>query len=303
MNRSTTLASGLGLGTTSALAALVLLAAGAARAQAQPADDTESSEAADDELPTPTAASSETKTAVVQTDRMTLPKGSVLITVDLAINLSKGAAGKPISLAPDVWYGATDKLSLGLVHSTRGAYGLVGVAGDSLCLTGKTKGCAKVYDSVGVDARYHVHETPGNGVGVALDGGLLAGSFDPFLLALKVGGIVHLRSDQAAVDIAPAVTIGITERDAGNKEFFSLPVSFHYSATPKVALSAQTGVVTPFENAADLFTVPLSLGASFAVSPKAFIGASFTLSALVGGKAIADGFDQRTFTLGGGYAL
>lgn len=298
MNRTSTLACGLGRGTTSALAALALLGAGAARAQAQPATDEEAPEA------NTTAATNGATTAVVPTDRMTLPKGAVLITVDLGVNLSKDAVGKPVSLAPDVWYGVSDKLSLGLVHSTRGAYGLVGATGNSLCLTGEDNGCAKLYDSVGADVRYQAYETPGDGIGVAVDGGLLVSSFDPLTLDLKVGGIVHLRSGQLALDASPAIAIGLTERDAGNKETLSLPVSVHYAVAPKVTLSAQSGVVAPLEKAADLYTVPLSVGGSYAISPKAFVGAAFTLPAVIGGKdVVVDGADLRTFTIGAGYAL
>lgn len=240
--------------------------------------------------------------APAATDRMTLPRGAALITADLEVRLSTDAVGKPVSLAPDLWYGVTDDLTVGLVHSTRGAFGLLGAAGDGLCITGTGGGCAKVYDSVGADVRYQVHTTAGDGLGVALDGGLLATSFDPFALGLKVGAIAHLRHGKLAVDVAPALCLGLTERDA-NLDVLALPVSLHVAAAPRVTVSAQTGLVTPLDGAGDGFAVPLSLGASYAVTPKASAGVGFSLPALLGGDAIADGVDQRTLTIGGSYAL
>ncbi len=240
--------------------------------------------------------------APVTTDRMTLPAGGLLITADLEVSLSKDAVGKPISLAPDIWYGVQDKLTVGLVHSTRGAFGLLGAAGDGVCLTGKSNGCAKVYDGVGADVRYQVHETAGDGLGVALDGGILATSFDPFALGLKVGAIAHLRHGKLAVDVAPGLYLGLTKRD-GNPDVLALPISLHVAAAPKVGVALQTGLLTPLDGAGDGFMVPLSLGASFAVTPKAFVGLTFSLPALLGGDAVADGVDQRTLTIGGGYAL
>jgi hypothetical protein len=236
-------------------------------------------------------------------DHMTLPAGHILITADLGINISKGAAGKPISLSPDVWYGASDKLSLGLVHSSRGAYGLVGGVGKPLCLSGKNSGCAKFYNNVGFDARYQIKESVGGGLGLVLDGGVLVNSLDPFTVALKLGAIAHYRKNKIAVDIAPAITIGINQRSAGNKEFLSLPISLQYGLSSRVSVSGQTGLVVPFSNAGDTYQVPLSLGGSYALSANAFLSAAFTLPTLVGGGKLATGVDARSFTIGGGYAL
>src|SRR5215831_12535101 len=57
--------------------------------------------------------------------RMTLPGGTFYINGVVETNLASGATGKPISLAPDLWYGASDKLTLGLVHSSRGSSGFL----------------------------------------------------------------------------------------------------------------------------------------------------------------------------------
>ncbi|MEO8550334.1 MAG: hypothetical protein ABI678_10180, partial [Kofleriaceae bacterium] len=41
------------------------------------------------------------------TDGFTLPKGKLALDAFVEMNLSKDAAFKPVSLAPDLWYGVT----------------------------------------------------------------------------------------------------------------------------------------------------------------------------------------------------
>src|SRR3954470_25033757 len=81
-------------------------------------------------------------------DQLTLPKGRVLLDAFVEINLSTDQAFKPVSLSPDIWYGATDDVTVGLVHSGVGRSGFIGGIADSLCLTGSDNGCSDVYNEV-----------------------------------------------------------------------------------------------------------------------------------------------------------
>ena len=45
------------------------------------------------------------------------PAGLVHSRVLLHINTSKNLVGKPVSLAPDIWYSVTDTLQLGILHN------------------------------------------------------------------------------------------------------------------------------------------------------------------------------------------
>ena len=98
---------------------------------------------------------------VTEEQQMTLPAGRVFVEVFAEINLSADAALKPLSIAPDLWYGVNDELTVGLVHSARGATGLFGATGNGLCLTGEDNGCAKIYNNLGIDARYHFYRSGG----------------------------------------------------------------------------------------------------------------------------------------------
>src|SRR5215470_10339195 len=78
-------------------------------------------------------------------DQLTLPKGRLLLDASLIASLVSSFEFKPFSLSPDVWYGATDDITVGLVHSLAGVTGVIGFPGSSLCLAGTGGGCADVY--------------------------------------------------------------------------------------------------------------------------------------------------------------
>src|SRR5215510_14579538 len=94
------------------------------------------------------------------TDQLTLPKDRLVLDAFIEANLSSDAVFKPFSISPDLWYGATDDITVGLVHSAVGRSGIIGAggavagAGNALCLAGTDNGCPDVYPGFGLDARY-----------------------------------------------------------------------------------------------------------------------------------------------------
>jgi len=260
-----------------------------------------------DEPPAPADAPA----ASVAGEHETMPPKRALVHVMIEMNLSADAAFKPFSIAPDLWYGQSDKLTIGLVHSFLGKTGIMGGFGSSLCLAGASGGCQGVYNNVGVDARYQLKD---GGFGIAFDGGLFVQDFDPFQLALKLGIVGRWRpqpTSKLAVDISPNMFFGLTGRDGGggmgdvaNKEVLTLPATLLYAAKPKLALAFQLGFVVPFENAGTTFFIPVSFGADYMLSKRTSIDGAFTVLHLAAGDdAGGKGFDVRTFTLGGGYAF
>src|SRR4051794_21644683 len=116
------------LAKTSTIACVVLGVLVAGRVHAQPDPDTEAK---------PTEAA---PAGAEGADQLTLPKGRLLLDAYIAANLSSGAVFKPFSISPDLWYGATDDVTVGLVHSGLGSTGFIGggfgLGGQSLCLSG-----------------------------------------------------------------------------------------------------------------------------------------------------------------------
>ncbi|MEO8845479.1 MAG: hypothetical protein ABI591_24485 [Kofleriaceae bacterium] len=240
------------------------------------------------------------------TDGFVLPKGKLVLDAQLEMSLSSGAAFKPVSLAPDLWYGVTDDLTLGLVHSSLGETGLIGAAGDSLCLTGSSNGCANFYNKVGVDGRYRLAKP------FALDAGVYINSIsDPFLLDLKIGIDGRWTWNKVSLELQPSLFIGLTNRTppavtppavatGGNTEFLFIPATLAYRVAPKADVALQAGLDLPFTDAGDTWTLPLSIAGRYAVSPQFGLGLAFSFPRLIGGNGSAD---TRSLTLGGTYAF
>lgn len=277
------------LGIASASALLLLAVSGAARAQSAGAQRSGETEF---ELALPK--SDPTKERL----RMTLPEGRLLVQAAIPINLSTDLAFKPVSLSPDVWYGLTDDLSLGLTHSSAGGGGFYGGAGTSLCLTGEDNGCLDIYRNAALLGRYSLLDA---GIGLAAQGGLTIGSIDPLTLGVQLGVAGRWEMAPIAVVFQPTIGIGVTERDAGFSDTFALPVALMYDLMPELALGLQTGVAFAFEDIGNTWVIPVSLGGRYAVTPAIWAELVFSLPAVAqGADTEAGAFDSRVLTLGGG---
>ena len=249
----------------------------------------------------------------VTEQQMTLPGSRFFVQVFAEASLSKDNAFKPFSLAPDLWYGVNDQITVGLVHSGRASTGLYGGAGNGLCLAGEDNNCPDVYANVGLDGRYHFYRS--GGITLSGEGGLFAGPFDPFTAALKLGVVGRWQAGAIAVDAAPNIFIGLSEREpegdadvaigSNNKETVNLPISALYLLSSQIGLALQLGAVIPMQETGDLYTVGISLGGQYMLSNKMMIDAAFSLPMLVKGDAYegVDALDVRTLTVGFGYAL
>ncbi|MFT3695860.1 MAG: hypothetical protein QM831_22180 [Kofleriaceae bacterium] len=237
-----------------------------------------------------------------KTDGFTLSKGALSVDASLEMNLSSAAAFKPTSLSPDLWYGVSDDLTVGLVHSGTGRTGFIGVVGDSLCLTGTSNGCRHVYNNVGIDARIRISRP------WAVDAGLYVNSIsDPFQLAGKLGISGRWVWGKMSLEATPDIFIGFTNREpnsmtgaATNTETLFVPATLSYLAADRIGLAIQMGLVLPFTDTSDTWSVPLSFAAKYAATPKFGLGLAFTFPRLIANNGTAD---ARSITLGGSYAF
>lgn len=271
----------------------------AARVDAQP-------EAEPDAKPAATATA-----GAEGTDQLTLPKGRAVVDAFLEINLNE--VFKPISISPDLWYGTTDDITVGLVHSSVGETGIIGGVGNSLCLSGTGSGCADFYPGFGLDARYKLKTGM---FAWAADGGLLFTHIsDPLLFSLKLGAVGRWHSGPLAIELQPNLAIGITNRSTTmmsggitvdattNPDVLTLPATAIYAVTPVISVSGQLGVVLPLEHTGDTYSVPLSIGGHYRVNESLSVTLALSFLRLIGGGDSGNGIDTRSLTLGGTYAL
>ena len=257
---------------------------------------------ADDAAPPPPAAAGDTGT-----DQATLPKGRAVIDAFVEIGLNS-AGGKPFSIAPDIWYGVTDAITIGLVHSFNGETGFIGGApGSSLCFSGS--GTCKVYNNVGFDFRYKLKSGT---FSWAFDGGLFFDELSPdVFLDLKLGAIGRWHKDKIALELEPALYFALTNRTADdgmgnsvtvNPDILDIPVTGFYSISPKFAVALQLGLELPFESTSDTYRVVLAPGIHYLVTEHFNVTAAFSFDRLIGGGN-AGAADFKSITIGGSYAL
>ncbi len=213
-------------------------------------------------------------------------KGKISIWADVGINLSADAIAKPFSIAPDVWYGVSDKLAVGLAHSGYGANGFIGSTGAGLCLANEENGCVSVYNNLALLGKYAVVAEPA--LSVVVNGGVVVPGIKDMLLAgLKAGADIGYATGKIMILASPILYIGVTERDY-NKESLHVPVMVGYMVSNKLHAGVQTGIAGPLDGFGDAFRVPVTLGGMYAVSPKISAGAGFSFFNLAGKGGSAD---------------
>lgn len=205
------------------------------------------------------------------------PAGMVAARILLDINLSADAAGEPISLAPDLYVGVTDRLQLGLVH--QGPMGWQARPGLGLCLTGEDHGCPKVYDNLGLDMmvglafeRVHlsVHST------------LFFDSFDPTAASIAAGlaGKLHL-GGRASLYFDPKVAIALLDRDV-NDDAIYVPLEIQYQIGARTVLKVLTGLSGELSAFGDTYEIPVGLGLVRNLSEHFDLAARFSFDNLLG---------------------
>jgi hypothetical protein len=302
------------------LAALFVPGVLAGHAASAPKDDDDSKDETSDDAPKkskkadpdedqPKAGEGEAVAVGKPAARMTMPGGRVLLDAIVEANLGKSAVGKPFSVAPDIWYGASNKLTLGLVHSGRGLTGFLTGAGRGLCFGDKDGACSlglgKIYTSVGGEARIGLTE---GGFPIALTLGSVVQAFKPKVVASsKVGLLARAQSKSVALELAPTVFAGLTQRKVGgmgfNEDVLSLPVTLFLNLSPAFAIALQSGVSLTLEHAADTYVVPAAIGLAWWVSPKFSFDLAFGLTAVVDKNDMTKAFDGRSLSLGVGYGM
>jgi hypothetical protein len=213
---------------------------------------------------------------------LTNPKGMIEIRGNtVQLNLSKDAVGKPVSLAPAIYYGITDSLTVGLTHAT------------GICLTGSENGCIKVYNDVGLDVQYYAI-SEGRFLLVP-HGGFTMSSFDPALAEVNVAVLAQLSiTSWLGLFVEPLFTIALNDRTNAARDRMFIPVTLGFQATPRLYAYLTSGIGGLFDGFGDSYSLPLALGGLYAITPMIDVGAEFAFPN-IGGKG--GSADLRALTL------
>lgn len=244
---------------------------------------------------------------------LTLYKGKLLIAGEtLQMNLSADNVAAPVSLAPSLWYGVSDKLTLGLTHDfgttpwtprpvfrglTRTVMGMATGynAGTGICLTGTDNGCPRPYDNLGVDV---LQSLKLGRLAVAAHPGIDVGSFDPFFLDVRIGLLgIFMVTSKLALAFDPRLQLGLTGRDEGNTEAIDLPVWAWYEINSKISAYLHSGLRGTFDGFGDNYAIPVGIGGNYKVNYKLTAGLDFAFT------RVNDSLDGRALALRVMYAL
>ncbi len=238
---------------------------------------------------------------------LVLPKGRLIIGGVVDINLSDGRTFKDFGIAPDIKYGYSDELTLAVYHSSfdrtflaGGSGGAFGTFGGGLCFGDI---CNDAWDGLDLDARYLLQTGK---VDLAARGGLnIRGlSGDNVLLGLRLGLSGRYMAGELAILFEPAITIGVTERDApiNNKETIALPVAVMYQSSPELALFANAGIFAPLDGFDDAWALGVGVGAWYAVDAKLDVGATLSFPRIAGASGVGT-TDARVIGLLANYTV
>lgn len=229
---------------------------------------------------------------------LTLASGMLSIEGDtLWVNLSSDAAGDPVLIRPDIYFGINGQLTAGITHT--GRFPLLSPGG--FCVSGDVCDANGTYDSVGAEVIYAL--TRGGNVGLAAHGGILLPSLsDPFVSGLTAGLTTRFKGGKLAFVFDPTLYLGVVKRDpleGGLKEQFTLPVDIQYQLNTQTMVYVASGINGPLDGFGDAYMIPAGIGANFAINNRADLGAEFEVFN-VAGKEFEGGpdrFDGRAFVL------
>ncbi len=213
-------------------------------------------------------------------ESLNLPKGSLRVSVALEVGLDgPPPVGSPISLAPDLYLGITDRLTLGLTHSG-GALGVTD-SGWGFCLTGRTGGCDLLVSGTGYDGWYTFFRS--RRFELAARWRLfVARFFRRFKLRTTLGLLGVVRAGPVALRFDPHLSMGLVNREEGNADTLNVPIHLTVALGRYVGIFLRTGFSGPLRSFADQYAIPLGVGVVAYPTARWRVGAQFVLRQILG---------------------
>lgn len=188
------------------------------------------------------------------------------------MDLAPGHVAEPTSLAPDVWWDATPRLTVGLIHSHASVDQLE--PGATFCVTtGDPLACKHVYSGSGLDIRYAVLPW------LEPRARFVVRDIDPVKPALLAGAFVHHTWGRWGLAADPYLEGGLANMTEGNRSAVFLPVRGSV-ALASARLWLDTGWNAELRTWSDDWHVPVGVGAS--VGRDVAVGAELGFRTLLG---------------------
>lgn len=219
-------------------------------------------------------------------DPIVLDRGEVLARLAIEANLERRKLARPLSYAPDLWVGVTERLTVGLIHSSRSVDRIA--AGASFCVRELAGRCEHVYRGGGVDVRWAWRPQ------IAWRARLLLRDVDPAKPAVAVGALVRTTRGRWSITTDPYLRVGLGNREAGNRDALVVPVWLGVRLGGSVELAVHTGIDGDLAVWRDGWHIPLGLGVEVTPSRAIAFGIEAGFTSLLGPQNTGD---QRSVTV------
>jgi hypothetical protein len=197
-----------------------------------------------------------------------LTRGGLELRLSASINLQQRSIGEPVSLAPDAWWGATPKLTLGIIHSDA-SLDQIATSGSFCVRQAEVSTCNKLYRGSGLDVRY-----------AALDGNLavaprlrvLVRDVDPIKPAITVGAMVRWAHGRFAIAGDPYLRLPLANPELGNRASINLPLWLAIQPAERWLIALRTGYAADLVVLRDGGHGALALGATARITRELEVG-------------------------------
>lgn len=216
---------------------------------------------------------------------LVLASGAIDVQLSAAINVQTQSFWRPLSLAPDAWWGATSHLTIGIIHSDT-SIDQISTSGSFCVREVEFSTCEHFYHGGGVDARYSAFEGSIGGIGgelgIAPRVRVLIRELDPFKPAMTLGALVRWTRSRFAIASDPYLRLPLANRDLGNRAQLMLPLSFIAQPAAAWALALRTGFYSDLIVIHDGYHIPLSLGVTSRLTDEIDLGLEAGWADLIG---------------------
>jgi len=206
-----------------------------------------------------------------------LPAGGAEVRLTAEINLQKNRYGRPLSLAPDLWYGITPRWTIGLIHSNPSVDRIDATA--TFCLRRFQTRCDRLYRGSGIDLRWSWKTGP---LSVAPRARVLLRDVEPIKPAITLGAMVRWTRGRFAIESDPYLRIGLVNRDQGNRAALFLPVWLAMQPTCRWLLAIHTGWDSDLAIARDGYHIPFGLVIRARATSQVDLGVEAGFTSLLG---------------------
>ena len=217
--------------------------------------------------------------ARVDADPLVVPRGEVLTRISIEINAHRRQFARPLSFAPDLWIGVTDRVTVGLIHSSQSVDRIE--SGATFCVRELASRCERAYRGSGLDLR--VAWTPG----VVLRTRLLLRDVDPVKPAFTVGALLRGIRGRWSLTSDPYLRIGLANRELGNRDALVVPVWLGVQVR-SVWFALHTGIDGDLAVWRDGWHVPVAVVAEVAPARVLTLGIEAGFASLIGPQNTGD---------------